>query len=284
VAPDGSAAATIGVALDQGYPESEATGWDFRLTVVDLQSGRVRFSKTVGPGPLEQAVDWQPGGDALAAVGADGSVSLFHARSGRRLLDPVEVPHGVTAVHFSAEGDVLLVADGDGRLRPLDPSTGRLGGAQVLSEGGYVVDMDVLPSRRMIAAVNTGLVHVLELPTGHPVGRPLQTGAAFISQLAVSPDGARVAALDWDGALRFWDVATRRQVGPAVPGFGQFGLGYLDEGRTLVTGGFGTPLFIEADPESWRTTACRLVGRNLTPEEWTTYLPDEPERPTCTED
>ena len=36
------------------------------------------------------------------------------------------------------------------------------------------------------------------------------------------------------------------------------------------------------DPSTWPAVACQRAGRNLTPDEWTRYMPaDEPYRSTC---
>lgn len=44
----------------------------------------------------------------------------------------------------------------------------------------------------------------------------------------------------------------------------------------------GTDLiFWDTDLESWKARACRIANRNLTLEEWQTYLGDAPYRPTC---
>ena len=37
------------------------------------------------------------------------------------------------------------------------------------------------------------------------------------------------------------------------------------------------------DPAVWLATACRIAGRDLTRDEWRTYLPDRPYRRTCVE-
>jgi hypothetical protein len=38
------------------------------------------------------------------------------------------------------------------------------------------------------------------------------------------------------------------------------------------------------DPQSWVDAACRLAGRNLTPEEWNSYIGDlAPYAATCPE-
>jgi hypothetical protein len=64
-----------------------------------------------------------------------------------------------------------------------------------------------------------------------------------------------------------------------VGGLGR--LAYLDDGRTLVADGPNGAIFLDMDPRAWLATACRLAGRDLTREEWTAYLSDEPYRRTC---
>jgi class 3 adenylate cyclase/WD40 repeat protein len=284
VSPDGSAVATVGVAEDQ-----EPSGADFQdppytLTVVDLPSGRMRFSNTVPRGGYGWAAfDWQPDGEALALAISERAVSVVDARSGEGLGDPVELPQPAMALQYSRSGDVLVIADIAGALRPLDMATRELGTAQVLAEGFAVVAMDLLPgNRRMVAAASAGAIYVVDVPTGRPIGQPLQAGTEGLSRLAVSPRGDRVAVLDYQGSLHVWDVQSRRQVGPPLRGvaFGE-GLAYLGDGNTLVAAGASGALFLNFDPESLRATACRLAGRDLTREEWTTYLPGEPYRRTC---
>jgi hypothetical protein len=52
---------------------------------------------------------------------------------------------------------------------------------------------------------------------------------------------------------------------------------FLSDGSLLTTGDpDGSVLRWDMDPASWRRIACGMAGRNLTPEEWVTYLGDEP--------
>jgi hypothetical protein len=37
------------------------------------------------------------------------------------------------------------------------------------------------------------------------------------------------------------------------------------------------------DPAVWLAEACRIVGRDLTPEEWRRYVPTDPYRATCSD-
>jgi hypothetical protein len=57
---------------------------------------------------------------------------------------------------------------------------------------------------------------------------------------------------------------------------------YVSGGSRVITSTFEDLLSWDLDLESWRATACRLAGRDLTRAEWTTYLPGEPYGATCT--
>jgi WD40 repeat protein len=286
VSPDGSAVAAVGVPTGQAPQDGDLSALDRSLTVVDVASEAPRFSRAISPPPAPTSVAWQPDGEALALVTLDGDVSLIDARSGDDLGEPVQLLEDATALQFSHDGDVLMIADLSGALRPLDVATRRVGAAQTVPGGGAVVAMDLVPGNsRFVAADASGSIHLVDALTGHAVGQPLEAGPANLVRIAVSPDGDYLAALDLDRSLRLWDMRTGRQLGPPIQEVGGVGqLAYLDDGHILVADGPNGAVFLDLDPASWLATACRLAGREgLTREEWTSYLPDEPYRRTCSE-
>ena len=101
--------------------------------------------------------------------------------------------------------------------------------------------------------------------------------------MTVSPDGSRLAGIGGDGSLLLlWNLGTRQQISPPLQAGQLRGPpGYLGDGQQLVTSGAAGLMSWDLRPESWRTIACRLAGRNLTDEEWSTFLPGEPYRMTC---
>jgi len=112
---------------------------------------------------------------------------------------------------------------------------------------------------------------------------PLSTGEERAVALAVSPDGAQFATVDGLGALRLWDLGSGREIGPPLQVTGEtIRLFYVDDGTRLVSSSDGHLTVWNLNPESWRKTACELAGRDMTRDEWDTYLPDEPYRATCT--
>ena len=57
---------------------------------------------------------------------------------------------------------------------------------------------------------------------------------------------------------------------------------FSKDDRQLVFAGItGSVLTWRLDHRSWVAAACRLAGRDLTHQEWRTYLPGRPYRPVC---
>jgi hypothetical protein len=115
------------------------------------------------------------------------------------------------------------------------------------------------------------------------IGQPLAAQAADLLALAASPDGTRIAAVGWDGALRLWDRASGRALGTPLEAHGDYtrSIAWLDR-EHLLTGSFiGGLIAWDMAPAHWAARACALAGRDLTPAEWARYLPGQPYRRTC---
>ena len=58
-----------------------------------------------------------------------------------------------------------------------------------------------------------------------------------------------------------------------------------DGEELAIGGGVDRPFLVwDLDPAHWLTAACELAGRNLTQDEWATYIGDLAEyHPTCPE-
>jgi WD40 repeat protein/DNA-binding SARP family transcriptional activator len=118
------------------------------------------------------------------------------------------------------------------------------------------------------------------------IGDPLPASQSTTEGLAFTPDGQILLTGGTDDRIIFWDVLTRRQVGPVLmhPKEDVTRLAISPDGRKMATGsGDGTVFLWDIDVESWKSRACSRANRNLTLEEWSRFFGDEPYRATCPE-
>ena len=176
----------------------------------------------VAPGEEVRALAFSPDGRRLAAsAGArfrpsPDSVHVFEVSSGRRLGRPLRAAPYTRGLAFTPDGRALFAA-GFGSLVRLELPTGRR--ARAGSGGDSIA---ISPDGRLLAATHggadQGTVVLRNTRTGRVTGR-LQTGsAAFVWDVAFSPDGRQVAAGDNDGNIVLWELATRRRLGEPLTG------------------------------------------------------------------
>src|SRR5262249_34745371 len=204
---------------------------------------------------------WQATGrqDALVLHGHTGKVTqLAFARDGRRLgsvsddgtariwgADPqasLPVLRGhsksVYPVAYSPDGQWIASGSWDGTVRLWDALTG--------DECAVLRDPDVVRVRALAFSPDSSWLvsggddddrlRLWDVATGTR-RKEIQGPGAWILAVAVSPDGAQIAARDWAGNLSVREVATGRQVAFAqLGGVGQMkGLAFSPDGRWLAT-------------------------------------------------
>jgi DNA-binding SARP family transcriptional activator/WD40 repeat protein/energy-coupling factor transporter ATP-binding protein EcfA2 len=137
----------------------------------------------------------------------------------------------------------------------------------------------------VVASAINGQVLPLDPVTLQPLGSafPGINGAA--TDIELSGNGSTLLVRGDDESLRFYDVATRTQLGDAID-LGVSG----DEAQAVMRfDGLAavarTPqgfVVYDLDPAHWSKAACQVAGRNLTPAEWQQYIGDlAPYRRTC---
>jgi WD40 repeat protein len=169
--------------------------------------------------PLQSlAVAFSPD-DRTLAVAADQRLILWDYRL-RRHLRTVKVPAGVAHLAFSPSGD-LLAATG----HHIHPYTG--------------------PRPIRVWEVATGLP-VATLPPSAP------PEPSFLHGLAFSPDGRLLAAGDSLGNVRFWDLATSKELAcwPGHQG-AVYSVDFAPDGGALASGGVDTSVLL------WDTRSLR---------------------------
>ena len=245
--PDGSRLllGTAGRAVNT--PELNKPGIDGDLVVVDTTSWRVE-RRLVVPGGI-RVLQWSPDQTVLA-VGQEAAarVTLFDSSLRRQRvveLRPSDYPFDLA---FSADGSRLAVGGAEGRVSVLDTATWELVHEPALLQGAKIVDVGWLPDNRTVVASGTD-----QRASLYDSSRNLVRAGPFPAS-DQPPDGRGYAYV--------------------VPSA---------DDELVLSGGDQPGRRYPLDPAVWLATACRIAGRDLTRDEWRTYLPDRPYRRTCLE-
>jgi WD40 repeat protein len=107
--------------------------------------------------------------------------------------------------------------------------------------------------------------------------------AQSVSSVDFSRDGKVLASGSEDGDIRLWDVETHELIGTLSSQQKAIRNVAFNPQRGLLAsvGEADLIAFWEVDFDRWSSRACRLANRNLTPQEWSTYLGNRLYRKTC---
>jgi serine/threonine protein kinase/WD40 repeat protein len=248
-------------ALSDDGQRLAVTGSFGGLNVIDLPTGRIRFSRRVGSEVFAGLTFARDG--RLLTVGTDGM---------GRARDPVtgtaagsEVRYGESAHHaaFSADGrrvvttsgleEVLVqvweVETGEPIGRPFRVSIDTL--VELNADGSRLLTWNVAPSK-------TGSARLWEVATGQPITPPL-THRNTLAHAGLSPDGLLIVTAD-GFSIRVWDAANGE---PITPTLGHEGV--IDK---VSFSAEGTSLWaVEQFDRSLRALRWDLTPFNLSPED-----------------
>jgi WD40 repeat protein len=163
---------------------------------------------------IVSAVAFDPDGKRVAVGTIDGKVGFFDATSGAAVGPPVDAGNAVWQAAFSPDGKLLAIA--------VDPNG---------VDGFY-------RQRRQ------GTVQLVDVESGHRVGRPIVPGAGTVFALAFSRDGKLLATSSYAGHVDLWDVATQARHGKpmTVADDGLPAVAFDPGGRFVAAGGATGPV------------------------------------------
>lgn len=175
---------------------------------------------------LRKHTDWiygaefSPDGVLLATSDRSGGLLVWEAETGREFHNLEGHKGGVTAVSFRDDGNILASGSEDGTIKLWTMEDGK----EVKSFGAHgdgVTCIGLTHDGRLVSSGRDRLVKVWDLS-----GKQLRAFDAM-KELAMKAvfthDGKRVAAGDWSGEIRLWDVESGKQIGtlaanpPATP-------------------------------------------------------------------
>ena len=211
--------------------------------------------KPIGQPMRGQVMAFSPDGNTLAIGSYDSPVylTLWDIRNPEA---PEELSNfrfielaPILSLVFSADGQILVSGD----------------------YGGNVVLWDV--------SIANELTQIGQLTSAHK---------DLVYSIAISPDMQTLVSGSADRTIRVWNIIDLEMPTP----IGQPFIGHTDavlsvtfspDGNNLVSGGAdGTIILWNININQLNSYACRLVGRNLTQDEWSQFLPeDEVYKKTC---
>jgi WD40 repeat protein len=169
----------------------------------DVATGQERLQYQLSD--LETVWAFSPGGQRLASGGVD--LSLWLPATGQ--LDHV-LPQDswVTALAFSADGQLLAAGHDDGRLSLWDAASGTR--VAELGRDGPAVSALAFSAdgARLASAHEDRQIRLWGRADGRPAGK-LVGHTDRIDGLAWHPDGRHLISAGWDTTARVWDTATK---------------------------------------------------------------------------
>jgi WD40 repeat protein/energy-coupling factor transporter ATP-binding protein EcfA2 len=259
------------------------------LTVWDLSDDAPESIALIGHelGKTISTAAWHPNDNWIVSAGEDRAIRLWNAKTGE-LLQTLPQDGWVWHVEWNDTGDILLATTelGAVKLWESDPATGR-----VFDEEPYKIlpvhDVRVFYASwnetetkiLSVSADDSAVIHNLETAetikfTGH---------TADVNWAEWNTDETLILTAGADGTARIWDAETGTQL--AVLGghtdYVRQGFWLDDDTRVLTYGEDGTIRQYYVELDELVTAACRVIPRNMTQQEWESYMADEEYAPSC---
>jgi WD40 repeat protein len=240
------------------------------------------------PGGQVSQLTFSPDGDLLAVGMIHKWIVLWRTDSWE-MVDQFRAAEsgGVHQVAFSPDGRALYAISGDTMMTRWDLETlEQIGAAVVVPQARL---FDVAPLTGEIAWSGQGVQPLLRYDAELGLLPAFATDVARAGSTSFSPDGRVLALGGDDGSVHLFDVETGAQIGDPLGAHPDWvvSVAFSPDGSWLASGGQDGTIRIwngvlwSDDLEAFRKALCPLAARNLTPEEWDTYLPFEPIHETC---
>ncbi len=201
-----------------------------------VQSSRIREVLS-GHKSSVQDLAFDPEGERLASASLDGTVIVWNALSGKKLLTLTGHKAAIYGVAFSPDGKLLATGHVDGKAIVHDLSSGQI----VLTLNGHtaaVHDLVFSPDGfRLVTVDSDGKAAVWEVPSGREL-RTLTAHTTAINCVAFSPDGKRLATAGREGMVKVWDALSGKELRAFTSHTAAvYSLAFSPDGARLATAG-----------------------------------------------
>ncbi|HLX08126.1 MAG TPA: WD40 repeat domain-containing protein [Thermoanaerobaculia bacterium] len=181
---------------------------DQTLRIWAAETGDCIRTLNIGANCLRVA--WSPAGEQVAAVGVDGSITIWNWSNGGLATRCFENRETVWGVSWSPDGLLLATASLDGTVRTWDPQSG-VAIHSINAHSHWVQDVQWSPDGQTLASSSRDATVALwdtrtwELRLRHQSHAKSNYGLNCVSW---SPDGSLVASAGYDQVVRVWDSST----------------------------------------------------------------------------
>lgn len=167
-----------------------------------------------------------------------------------------------------------------------DPGTLEVRRVLRLDQGAFIHDLSFSPDAGLLAVGGLdGTLTVFDVDSGRQLRSPAKVHNDFIQQVEWLPDGRTVVTTGADGMVAMYDVE-RGLVRGRLPASSDatedstYLWSLTGQQITALVGGHDARTY-PLDEDQWLDVACRIAGRDLTRDEWASYLPARPYHRTC---
>ncbi len=254
-----------------------------------VQGARVELADGASAETTFDGILFEPDLD-LSSLDPGKAHALLGRRDGRRaeivavdrsgLVGPWITVDDLVSMSISSSGHRIAVGTQTGVVIFEGATGDRLGRIERTDAQGVFI---TLTDQLFVSSLGGELTQY-DLESLRPI-RAFGGSRGYIQDVVGSADGSLIAVRGGDRTVTLYDVDTGVRIGtPIEVDDSQESLMSLSEqGDQLAVGGGDAGVQIwELDPEHWVIAACRVAGRNLTPDEWATHIGDlAPYRATC---
>ncbi len=261
-------------------------------------------------------VAFGPDGNYIASGGDDFTARVWDAKTGLE-ISRMEHTARVRSVAFSPDGKYVVSGSVDSTARVWDAMTGNE--IACLNHDGEVYSASFSPDGKYIVSGDATTAHVWDIMTSKEIARVEQGN--FVYSVAFSPDGKyiasggartskvwealtgkEIASLSHDGTVnavafspdgqyvvsgddksaRVWKAMTGKTVAEMSHNNLVKAVAFSPDGKFVISGGVDKTARVWLwQPNDLIANVCASLPRNLTRDEWDSYLSDQPYLKIC---